>query len=84
MVTDNDLKRLGFIRKANPHKAQWADMMLFLKSQVGNNWAHTAHQHLQIMLMSKQRSAMSSKFARKDMHSPSCFGQGMLHPRVVA
>jgi len=35
LVTDNDLKRLGHMKKANPHKPQWSDMVLYLTSQVG-------------------------------------------------
>lgn len=34
-LTDGDLKRLGFLRKPNPHKKDWQPMHLYLESQVG-------------------------------------------------
>ena len=33
-VSDADLAKLGSLRKANPHKADWTPMQLFLESQV--------------------------------------------------
>lgn len=34
-MSDGDLAKLGSLRKANPHKADWTPMQLFLESQVG-------------------------------------------------
>ena len=34
-VSDGNLAKLGSLRKANPHKADWTPMQLFLESQVG-------------------------------------------------
>lgn len=33
-VTDNDLKKLGNLKKTNPHKKNWQPMNLYLESQV--------------------------------------------------
>ncbi|GAB4817316.1 hypothetical protein N2152v2_004362 [Parachlorella kessleri] len=33
-VTDNDLRKLGSLRKANPHKKDWQQMHLYMQSQV--------------------------------------------------
>lgn len=39
-VSDADLAQLGSLRKANPHKADWTPMQLFLESQArgGSGW----------------------------------------------
>lgn len=33
-VSDNDLKKLGSLRKSNPHKKDWQPMHLYMQSQV--------------------------------------------------
>ncbi len=42
-VTDNDLKKLGSLRKANPHKKDWQQMHLYLQSQAGALRCFTSH-----------------------------------------
>ena len=34
MLTEGDLKKLGSISRANPHKKDWSAMRLYLQSQV--------------------------------------------------
>lgn len=34
-LTDSDLKQLGSLRKANPHRKDWQPMHLYMQSQVG-------------------------------------------------
>lgn len=34
-LTDSDLKPLGSLRKANPHRKDWQPMHLYMQSQVG-------------------------------------------------
>ncbi len=33
-MTDGDLKKIGSLSKANPHKKEWSSMRLYLDSQV--------------------------------------------------
>lgn len=35
LLTDKDLKKLGSIAKANPHKKDWNAMRLYMQSQAG-------------------------------------------------
>ena len=37
MLTEGDLKKLGSISRANPHKKDWSAMRLYMQSQVPDN-----------------------------------------------
>ena len=34
LLTDRDLRHLGFISKSNPQRKQWSEMKLYLRLQV--------------------------------------------------
>ncbi|KAF5839908.1 XPA protein C-terminus-domain-containing protein [Dunaliella salina] len=97
MVTDNDLKRLGFIRKANPHKQQWADMMLYLTSQVAaiaeskhGNVREAQHNRMEEKIKSRlgKRTALEREGEEegRDPHAPKLLnpGQERVRKRILS
>ena len=43
MLTEGDLKKLGSITRANPHKKDWSAMRLYMQSQVSYHTSSRTH-----------------------------------------